>query len=256
MASPRTILAPALSEEELLLRDRVPEPNAVGIVYKVAENRAEREAAFRLIHQSYVAAGLIDPNPHGMRVTPYHLLDTTAVFVALYQGNCICTLSLVGDGELGVPMASIYGREIQTLRDKGLSLGEVSCLADRRKDLARIMPVFVKLAGVMAQYARARGIDNLVIAVHPRHLRFYRRFMAFEEIGDLKAYPSVSNNPAIACTLNFDTVQRDTPRCYDPYFYPVIPARDLAVRPMSPAEKEYLAPIAEYGRAVVPMVFE
>jgi hypothetical protein len=248
--------APKISEEELLRADSIPEPKATGIVYKVAENRQEREAAFRLIHQSYTKAGLIQPNPYGMRVTPYHLLDSTAVFVALYQGECICTLSLVGDGELEVPMASIYGQEIQSLRDQGLHFGEVSCLADRRSELARIMPVFVKLAGVMAQYARARGMDNLVIAVHPRHLRFYKRFMAFREMGDIRSYPTVCNNPAIACTLNFDTVQTYTPQCYNPYFYPALSEWELRSHPLSREDRAYFAPAAQYGAAMVPMVFD
>ena len=45
-------------------------------------------------------------------VTPYHLLPTTEIFIAEYQGEVIFTMSLVIDGDLGVPMEHVYGDEI------------------------------------------------------------------------------------------------------------------------------------------------
>ena len=44
-----------------------------------------------------------------MRVTPYHLLPTTEIFIALHQGEVVLTYTLVLDGRLGVPMESVYG---------------------------------------------------------------------------------------------------------------------------------------------------
>jgi hypothetical protein len=48
-----------------------------GITYKIASCQEEREAAFRLVHDAYVTAELMDPNAYRMRVTPWHLLPTT-----------------------------------------------------------------------------------------------------------------------------------------------------------------------------------
>src|SRR5207249_7362589 len=98
------------------------------ITIKIASTRAEREAAFRLVYQRYLASGLCAANPHGMRVTPYHLLPTTTVFVAIYRGEVILAVSLIGDGGEGVPMESIFPEEIQNLRNQGVRFGEISCL--------------------------------------------------------------------------------------------------------------------------------
>src|SRR5438552_1361440 len=79
---------------------RIPDRQTVieGVAYKVASTRQEREAAFRLVYEAYTGVGLMEPNAYGMRVTPYHLLPTSEVFVAILDGKVICTLSLIGDG--------------------------------------------------------------------------------------------------------------------------------------------------------------
>ena len=45
----------------------------------------------------------------------------------------------------------------------------------------------------MAQYARTRGMDGFVIAIHPRHAKYYKSFLCFEEIGGVVNYPLVRN---------------------------------------------------------------
>src|SRR6266550_2722681 len=49
------------------------------ITYKIAATRREREAAFRLVYETYLRAGLEQPKPHGMRVMSYHMLPTTDI---------------------------------------------------------------------------------------------------------------------------------------------------------------------------------
>ena len=247
---------PRPADDDLDLVDSIPDPAAHDIVYKIAETTREREMAFQLVHRSYTQAGLIDENPHGMRVTPFHLLDTTELFVAVYQEQVICTLTLIGDGDLGVPMESIFGPEIDLLRRKGAHFGEVSCLADRRRQLSRILPVFIKLTRLMAQYARRQGMQYLLIAVHPRHVRFYRRFMAFESFADERSYPNVRNKPAIACLLDFERARRETPAIYAQFFDDPLDDEKLAAQPMSSAERELFGPSAACGQIIVPMAFD
>ena len=63
----------------------------------------------------------------------------------------------------------------------------------------------------MVQTARARDVDELLVAVHPRHVRFYKKFLAFEVISGLERYPAVCDRPAIALSLNFERIDRDRP---------------------------------------------
>src|SRR5260370_33371195 len=96
---------------------------------RIAGTRDSRVAAFELVYRKYVAAELIRPNDFELRVTPYHLLPTTSTFVAVEDGRGICTMTLIGDGELGLPMESIYPAEILERRRRNLYVGGVSCLA-------------------------------------------------------------------------------------------------------------------------------
>ncbi|MHB1037779.1 MAG: N-acyl amino acid synthase FeeM domain-containing protein [Pirellulales bacterium] len=224
------------------------------LVYKVAANQSERETAFRLVYQAYTRAGLIEPNPYEMRVTPYHLFPTTAVFVAIYRGDIICTVSLIGDGELGLPMEAIYAGEVARLREQGFFFGEVSALADRRRHVCRVLPIFVKLTRLMAQYARRNGMHQLLVAVHPRHARFYQRYMGFEPIGGEKAYPMVRNHPAVALCLDFAHIDWNPPDCYQEFFGEWAADEELECRPMSDEEHHFFRPAAEICGQVSPML--
>ena len=215
------------------------------IDYKIAATRDERAAAFRLVYQSYLRAGLGEANAHEMRVTPYHMLPSTEVFIAVLRGEVISTVSLIADSELGLPMETVYGREVAAHRDRGLSFGEVSCLADRRGSFRRFFPVFLKLSRLMVQYARRQGLDELLVAVHPKHARFYQRFMAFELTGEETVYPTVRNHPAVALNLDFARIDRERPANYDTFFGQPLPDELLEPRPITPADCEYFRPMVD-----------
>lgn len=213
------------------------------ITIKLASSRAEREGAFRLVYNRYLGAGLCGPNPHAMRVTPYHLLPTTTVFVALYQGEVIFTMSVIGDGERGVPMEGTFPDEIGALRAKGVRFGEVSCLADRRRNMARFLALFTRVARYVLQFTRQEGMQ-LVMAVHPRHGRFYERLLGFEQFGGERPYETVLNKPAVGYVLDparFDARRREQ------YFGVPIPAAELRPQPLSAGE------LADFGRVAVPL---
>jgi hypothetical protein len=210
------------------------------IDYKIATRRREREAAFHLVYQSYLEAGLGQPNQYRMRVTPYHLLPSTEVFVAVLRNETIFTVSLISDGQLGLPMENVYGQEVRERREQGLRVGEVSCLADRRSKYRKCFPVFLRLCRLTAQYAWCQGLDQLLVAVHPRHARFYQRFMEFEPIGPEKSYPSVKNRPAVALSLDLVRLNREGGKGYEALFAPAIPEEQLISAPFIQAEHEYL----------------
>ena len=224
-----------------------------GVTYKVAECREERERAFRMIHDAYTHAGLMPSNFAGMRVTPYHLLPTTAVFLAVKDDEILCTLSLIGDGELGVPMESIYPNEIAALRDKGDYFGELSCLADRRQQSVQVLTVLTNLNGLVRQYAQYHDMDHLLIAVHPKHERVYRRFFGFRQFGCLKSYPSVGDRPAIAAIHDFARTEVERYPMYDQIHATTYSTWELLARPMSESERDYFRPVADLCGGYLPM---
>jgi hypothetical protein len=223
------------------------------VQYMIAATRKERAAAFGLVYQSYLRAGLGEPNAYEMRVTPYHLLPTTEVFLATCRAAPIFTMSLVVDGELGLPMECVYADEVARRREQGLVLAEVSCLADRRSEFLGFFPVFLGLSRLMAQHAWCRGVHELLVAVHPKHARFYCRLMAFEPIGQTRAYPTVRNHPAVALCLNFDRVDRERPKSFDTFFGQWLPEEQLQARPITPADRAYFRPRVDPTFRVVPL---
>jgi hypothetical protein len=180
-----------------------------------------------------------------MRVTPYHALPSTEVLVATKQGQVISTVSLIRDGELGPPMESVYGPEVAWYRQRGFSLAEVSCLADCRQGQKRSVPVVMRLMGLMAQCAKRRGVDQLLIAVHPRHVKFYHYFAAFVPIGKERPYHTVCDHPAVAMALDLSWAPIDHPRLYHRFFGTPFPDEVLEYRPLSEELRAELRLVAQ-----------
>ncbi len=213
-----------------------------GVTYKIASCQEEREEAFRLVHDAYVTEGLMEPNAYRMRVTPWHLVPTTDIFVAIYEDEVVYTITLISDDSRSVPMHAIYPDEVDALRAAGGYFAEVSCLASRRGCFSphKMFDVFVQLVGLMFQYARYNDLQQLLIAVHPRHARFYRRALGFEQIGDLKAYQAVRSNPAVACAHDFARLDLQPYLLYDRVYATRFDWRDLLRQPMLPEQRDAL----------------
>ena len=235
----------------LLLRDAIASPTPCQSIeqveFKIADDRNQRSAAFRLVYHAYIRAGLIEANPSQMRVTPYQLQSSCDVFVAMLREEVISTVSLIADGPRGLPMESIYAEEISQLRASGLRFGEVSALADRRRQLSRTLPVFVRLMRLMVQNAHRKGLDRLLVAVHPRHARFYQRFLSFRPLAEERSYPLVCNHPAVALYLDFAEIHRDRPPNYELFFGDRLPDEQVLPRPMPASDIEFFAEAARFG---------
>jgi hypothetical protein len=213
-----------------------------GITYKIASCQEEREEAFRLVHDTYVTGGLMDPNAHRMRVTPWHLLPTTDLFVAIHEDEVVYTITLISDDSQGVPMDAIYPNEVDALRAAGIYFAELSCLASRRGYFSprKMFDIFVRLNGLMIQYARYNDLQQVLIAIHPRHARFYQRALGFEQMGGPKAYEAVRGNPAVACVHDFARLDLQPYLLYDRVYATRFDWRDLLRQPMLPEERDAL----------------
>jgi N-acyl-L-homoserine lactone synthetase len=188
------------------------------LVTALAHTQADIHAALRMVYEAYLETGLIGENPFAMRVTPYHVLPTTNVFVASRDEQLVGTLSLVRDCALGLPMEDVYSAEVNSRRACGKSVAEVTCLADSSHGKSNMLSVVIQLMSHMAQFARRQGVDELLIAVHPHHVGFYERFIGFEVIGHEKRYAAVQDNPAVALALDLNRLSVNHPRAYQRFF--------------------------------------
>ncbi len=167
------------------------------IRYRTAKTREDLAGAFRLLQQRYQAAGLAKEVKTGMRVMPYQLSPTAQIFVADLAGQMIGTVTLVVDEPQKLPLASSYPCAMADLQTRSAALGEITSLAiDSTK--ARRSEVFKQLSRLLTFFARARGLENLVAVVHPRHSRFYQHAMGFEIIGEEVPCDLVGGRPGVA----------------------------------------------------------
>lgn len=199
-----TIATSAFDEKSLTVGEQVLQRSVLEkIEVALARTEAELTASFSILYDAYYQAGLVEANTLGVRLTPFHLLPTTEVFVAKVERHVNSTLTMVGDGAMGLPMDSIYSEETTWLRSKGFRLAEIGSLADRRNSTVKFVRVFKELAKLVVQVAEQRGINGLVIATHPRHAGFYIRSFGFQQIGGLTDCPYARGNPAVALLLDF-----------------------------------------------------
>lgn len=168
--------------------------------YRIAKTKEEKLAALKLLYQAYLRVGLVQESSSGLRVTPYHLNPQARIFIATNDSNeVIYTMSFIPDSPLGLPLEQIYRREVETFRLMGRKISEIGCLAGKQLDLASFMDLcaFVFLFGLNS------GVDHYLIAVHPKHARFYERFWGFRQFAPMREYPYVQNFPAVALELDF-----------------------------------------------------
>ena len=165
----------------------------------------ELEEAYRLVYLSFVQREYIKEDPSQVRLSLFNAFPETVTFVAKLRDRVIATVTLVPDTPVGLPMDEIYHYEVQALRDQGRRLAEVTMLADRRHEMRRALPVVMLLMKRLFDYATlVLKANDLCITINPRHETYYRRFLVFEQLGGLKSYPSVRNNPALAERHNLD----------------------------------------------------
>ena len=201
------------SYRQMIRCDAAPSPK---LVLKLAETREELEACFRILHDAYVQAGLMHPDPSGLRVTVYHALPTTSTLLAKYGDEVVGTLSLVRESALGFPLQKIF--EIDAVRAAGGSIAEVSSLAVKRSFQARGGIILFPLMKFMYEYAtRCFDTRHLVIAVNPRHIPMYESLLFFERLrqGPAVSYDFVNGKAAIGAHLDLKAAPERYRRCYD-----------------------------------------
>ncbi len=207
---------------------------------KIASEFDEFKGAFRLLATNYQACGYESQTAGLYRFTSYHILPTTVTLVAKHENQVVATLSVVLDTELcGLPMESVYGEEIDGLRRQGRRVAEATCLADRDLSIHEFVCVFKTLIKVGMQYHLRQGGDSWVIAVNPRHRRFYQKVLGFVPLGPRRSYPSVQGHPAEAYVSGVDLLRTHAPEMSREVLGEILPGSVLKAPRWSPARVRY-----------------
>ncbi len=192
------------------------------IVFRCADNFDDYIKAFRLVHDVYVQAGYIKPEPSALRITPFHGNPLSRVFIGMQQDvSCetiVYTISMfpdTGENGLGLPMDSAFKQELDCLRSQNRMLVEIGALASAPCYRQNNMNIPMLGNRIVQKYAfDYLKADDLVITVHPKYRWVYEDLLLFEEIGYVDKYDYVSNNPAVAMRLDLNTAEKRYKKVY------------------------------------------
>ena len=170
---------------------------------KIADTQDELEACFRILHDAYVAAGFMQPDPSGLRVTIYHALPTTTTLCAKWDGQVVGTISIIREGVFGFPLQSVFN--LGQVRSKTGKIAEISALAIDRRFRATggrvLFPLMKFMYGYCRQYFDTR---HIVIAVNPNKIEMYESLLFFERLQArvVDNYDFANGAPAVGATLD------------------------------------------------------
>ncbi len=178
--------------------------------YDKLTNDVDKKTVLPLIRHVYAEQGYMDKDAEESSFSKFILSPLTSVFVGKVNDILFATVSVVPDGPEGLPMDLLFKDELQIFRSKGEKLVEVTQFAvdheivkAQDKDITQIKlsGTSVPLLKMIFNFAHENNVDKLCIAVNPKHDVFYKS-LGFEELGELKYYPSVNNAPALARVLD------------------------------------------------------
>ncbi len=210
---------------------------------RFAVTRVQREQALRLLHENYRAAGLCAADAGDLvYYRPLGLPDSRMVIAEDAAGRLVGTLSVVEDNALGLKLDHTYHEEVAALRARKRRLAELTCLAIRHQRLQAATSVFFNLTRFLFQYAAWRSIDDLLMAVHPRHLAFYQRFFHVTQFGPCRPYSDVQGHPAVACRIDMQRVRREVaPELREYYVHTRLSESVFDVAPMPRDDHVYFS---------------
>ena len=96
-----------------------------------------------------------------------------------------------------------------TFEKQNRNLAEVGSLASAQSYRNSDQNVPMHGNKIMYTYAsQYLGVDDLVIAVNPKHRHFYEHILLFEQIGEERRYEFVKGAPAVAMRLDLITMKK------------------------------------------------
>lgn len=207
---------PSLFAAKLRSKIRINSELANGFEFKIAQRKDEFEGACRLVHDRYVQKGYMERRKSGMRLSLFHAFPETTTFIGKKNDLLAYTLTLFQDSLLGLPMDSIYKKELDSLRAQGRKIAEVGALAAHPDIQNEDQTVLMHGNKIMHKYGRDYlGVDDLVIAINPKHQWLYEHVLLFEKIGDLTQYDYVKKAPAVAYRLNLRSAEANYRAVYE-----------------------------------------
>lgn len=185
------------------------------LTFRLAKTQGELEAAYRILHDSYVDMKYMSPDPTGMRLVKYFALPTTSTLIALWKGEVVGTMSIIRQSPFGLPMDKNF--DLKAYYNKGWQIAEVSSLAIKKEFRQGRGKVFFPLCKFFYDYARFyMNLDAVVIAVNPSWKDFYEGLLTFKPLPEavVNTYGFANGAPATGLIMPLKQSEKDFWRRY------------------------------------------
>jgi hypothetical protein len=139
----------------------------------------------------------------------YDALPDSVTFVTKDdQGFGAGTLTVVFDSPIGLPADELYKEEIDEIRNSGHQICESVSLGirDTAKNPTKIFASLIYCAYLHA-WSKNKS-SELIITVHSRYEKFYRRRIFFDKIGPERSYAKVNGEPTVLLKLSLKEINR------------------------------------------------
>ena len=180
-------------------------PNIDQLVFKLASTTEELEAAYSILHDSYVHQGYMEPSKSGLRFVKYFMLPSTSTLVVKKGHEVIGTMSIIRKTNFGLPMEAFTDLSVLNARDS--EVAEISSLAIHKNHRGQRGEVFLPLCRFLQEYCSSyMKLRYLTIAVHPNMADIYEALFGFKRMQKtvLAEYSFANNNPAVPMVLDLE----------------------------------------------------
>jgi hypothetical protein len=145
-------------------------------------------SAYRFVYEQYVSAGYIEPNPLGMRLRGgFEMGWNITTIGAFIDDEIVATISLIRDGDDGLPIDSHYPGIVEATRERG-KVCEISNLAidqSKRRDRSLLRDLISAVIGLISE----EGDCSVFISVSPGHTRHFSKRFGFQVVGEPRSAP-------------------------------------------------------------------
>lgn len=200
-------LLPNKIQHQLIRRSiNIDESQLQGIQIRVAKDQNEINQAFKLLYESYLTSGLMDPKSHELRITKYHCLPTSVIIVAIYEGEVIGTVTHVLDSQLGLP--TDMSVDLSSFRKRGKRIAEISALAVK-KGFRRSHALLFAMTRYAYHYAtKFAGVNYWIIGVRSNVASYYQGLFFFNRFKTKKiAHSFVKDSPSYFLYANLNELE-------------------------------------------------
>jgi hypothetical protein len=171
---------------------------------RAAESPRERRSAKSLIDRMYETRGY-----QTVPLCDEEFCDSKT-FLASDHNAPIGTLTIGFDSSDGLFVDELFPDEVGRFRAAGLQMCEFTKLAmDRRARSPRLLASLFHIAYIYAH--RIRTLDNLLIEVNPRHVRYYEIMLGFKVVAATR-HNSRVNAPAVLLSLDLSYAEEQIHR--------------------------------------------